>query len=77
MLETLKELIAEQLSVDAEDINLYTSFRDDLDVDSLDLFELIMAVEDKFNIDFPSSDAEKLDTVEDIINYLQDHGIDG
>jgi len=65
MLESLKELISEQLSMDAEDI------------DSLDLFELIMAVEDKFNIDFPSSDAEKLDTVEDIMNYLRDHGVDG
>ncbi|MBR1567990.1 MAG: acyl carrier protein [Lachnospiraceae bacterium] len=77
MLESLKELISEQLSMDAEDIDLNTSFRNDLDVDSLDLFELIMAVEDKFNIDFPSSDAEKLDTVEDIMNYLRDHGVDG
>ncbi len=77
MLESLKELISEQLSMDAEDIDLHTSFRNDLDIDSLDLFELIMAVEDKFNIDFPSSDAEKLDTVEDIMNYLRDHGVDG
>lgn len=77
MLDTLKDIISEQLNVDAEDIDLYTSFRDDLDVDSLDLFELIMAVEDKFNIDIPSSDAEKIHTVEDIINYLHDQGIDG
>lgn len=77
MLETLKDIISEQLSMDAEDINLYTSFRDDLDVDSLDLFELIMAVEDKFNIDIPSTDAEKMRTVEDIMNYLHDQGIDG
>ena len=77
MLETMKQIISEQLGTDIDRIGLDTSFQDDLDADSLDLFELIMAVEDKFNIDFPSSDAEKLDTVEDIMNYLRDHGVDG
>lgn len=76
MLEKMREIISEQLGVDENNIDLTTSFKDDLDTDSLDLFELIMAIEDKFNVEIPSDDATNLDTVEDVIEYLRDKGIE-
>ncbi len=76
MLEQMREIISEQLGVDENNIDLSTSFKDDLDADSLDLFELIMAIEDKFNVEIPSDDVANLDTVEDVIEYLKEQGID-
>lgn len=76
MLEKMREIISEQLGVDENNIDLNTSFKDDLDADSLDLFELIMAIEDKFNVEIPSDDVANLDTVEDVIEYLKEQGID-
>lgn len=76
MLEKMREIISEQLGVDENNIDLNTSFKDDLDADSLDLFELIMAIEDKFNVEIPSDDVAELDTVEDVIEYLKEQGID-
>lgn len=76
MLEKMKKIIAEQLGVDESNIDLNTSFKDDLDADSLDLFELIMAIEDGFNVEIPSDDVAGLNTVEDVIEYLKELGID-
>ncbi len=76
MLEKMRSIISEQLGVDENNIDLNTSFKDDLDADSLDLFELIMAIEDKFNVEIPSDDVANLDTVEDVIEYLKEQGID-
>ena len=58
MLEKMKEMIADQLDVEAEDITLETRFKEDLDADSLDLFELVMALEDEYGVDIPSEDLE-------------------
>ena len=60
MLEKMKEIIAEQLSVDAESITEASSFKDDLGADSLDLFELVMALEDEYSVEIPAEDLEKL-----------------
>ena len=76
MLEKLKEIIAEQLSVDEADIELSTSFKDDLGADSLDLFELVMALEDEYGIEIPSEDLESIVKVSDIMDYLKKKGIE-
>ena len=68
MLEKMKEIIAEQLSVDESEIALGTSFKDDLGADSLDLFELVMALEEEYDVEIPSDDLTELNTVEDVIN---------
>ncbi|NLK78398.1 MAG: acyl carrier protein [Clostridiales bacterium] len=76
MLERMKEIIAEQLSVEAEEIKMETSFKEDLGADSLDLFELVMALEDEYSVEIPSEDLEKLLTVGDVVNYLKDKGVE-
>ena len=53
-----------------------TSFKDDLNADSLDLFELVMALEDEFGIEIPSEELEQLNTVGDVLNYLRDKGVE-
>ena len=63
MLEKMKEMVADQLNVDAAEITAETSFKDDLGADSLDLFELVMALEEEYNVEIPSEDLEKLTTV--------------
>ncbi len=76
MLERMKEIIAEQLSVDADGITEETTFKDDLGADSLDLFELVMALEDEYSVEIPSEDLQDLNTVGDVIKYLQDKGVE-
>lgn len=76
MLEKMKEIIAEQLSVDESEIALGTSFKDDLGADSLDLFELVMALEEEYDVEIPSDDLAELNTVGDVINYLKDKGVE-
>lgn len=76
MLERMKEIIAEQLSTEAEGITLETSFKDDLGADSLDLFELVMALEDEYSVEIPSEDLEKLATVGDVVDYLKEKGVE-
>lgn len=76
MLERMKEIIAEQLSTEAADITMETSFKEDLGADSLDLFELVMALEDEYSVEIPSEDLEKLLTVGDVVNYLKDKGVE-
>ena len=58
MLEKMKEIIAEQLSVDAESVTEASSFKEDLGADSLDLFELVMALEDEYSVEIPAEDLE-------------------
>ncbi len=76
MLDKLREMIADQLSVDADEITETTSFKDDLGADSLDLFELVMALEDEYSIEIPTDDLQQIVTVGDVVKYLQDKGIE-
>ena len=76
MLEKMKEMIADQLSVDEDKITLESNFKDDLDADSLDLFELVMALEEEYGIEIPSEELESLTTVSAIIDYLKAHGVE-
>ena len=76
MLEKMKEIIAEQLSVDESEIALETSFKDDLGADTLDLCELVMALEEEYDVEIPSDDLTELNTVEDVINYLKNKGVE-
>lgn len=70
MLEELKEIIAESLNVNTDKITEETSFKEDLGADSLDLFELVMALEEKYEKEIPSEDLEQLTTVGAVIEYL-------
>ncbi|MDY3918530.1 MAG: acyl carrier protein [Candidatus Limivivens sp.] len=76
MLEKMKEIIAEQLSCEAEEITESTSFKDDLGADSLDLFELVMALEDEYSVEIPSEDLEELTTVGAVMDYLRNKGVE-
>lgn len=76
MLEKMKEMIAEQLSVEADTITEGSSFKDDLGADSLDLFELVMALEDEYSVEIPAEDLQNLLTVGDVMNYLKDKGVE-
>ena len=76
MLEKMKEIIAEQLSVDAESVTEASSFKDDLGADSLDLFELVMALEDEYSVEIPAEELEKMSTVGDVMEYLKNHGVE-
>lgn len=67
----VKEIIVEQLGVDANQVTDEASFVDDLGADSLDTVELVMALEEKFDIEIPDEDAEKISTVSDAIEYLK------
>ena len=76
MLDEMKKMIAEQLNCDENEITADTSFKDDLGADSLDLFELVMAFEEAYNVEIPSEDLEKLETVGDVMDYIRDKEID-
>ena len=76
MLEEMREIIADQLNCDAETITEDTSFKDDLGADSLDLFELIMALEEKYEIEIPSEELAELTTVGSVMNYLKEKGVE-
>ena len=76
MLEKMKEMIADQLGVDAATIKPETNFKDDLGADSLDLFELIMSMEEEFGVEIPTEDLEKMATVNDVIEYLKNKGVE-
>ena len=76
MLEKMREIIAEQLNCDGETIGLDTSFKDDLGADSLDLFELVMALEEEYGLEIPAEDLSDVETVGDIIEYLKNKGVE-
>ena len=70
MLEKMKEMLAEQLNCEASTI------KDDLGADSLDLFELVMALEDEYNVEIPAEELTDLNTVGDVIDYLKNKGVE-
>jgi len=71
--EKLKEIIVEQLGVNADEIKPESTFADDLSADSLDIVELVMEIEEKFDISIPDDEAEKILTVEDVVSYISEH----
>ena len=71
--ERVKNVIVDQLSVDADEVTLEASFVDDLGADSLDVVELIMGLETEFDIEIPDEDAEKFSTVGDAVEYIKSH----
>lgn len=68
--EKIKEVVAEQLGVDVSELNEDTSLKDDLNADSLDLFQIIMSLEEEFGIEIPTEDTESIGTIGDIERYL-------
>ena len=76
MLEKVAAIIREQLNQENVEITEATRFKEDLEVDSLDLFELVMAFEEAYNVEIPSEDLEKLETVGDVMDYIRDKAID-
>ncbi|MEG0069376.1 acyl carrier protein [Cetobacterium sp.] len=71
MLDKIREIVVEQLGVDADQVTLESNFVEDLGADSLDTVELIMAFEEEFDIEIPDTDAEKIKTVKDVVNYIE------
>ncbi|MGE5629717.1 MAG: acyl carrier protein [Caulobacteraceae bacterium] len=71
--EKVQEKVAEQLGVDADEVTLESSFIDDLGADSLDIVELLMALEEEFDIEIPDEEAEKLVTVGDVVDYIKNN----
>ncbi len=73
IVEKVKQIIAEQLGVDENEITPGSSFVEDLGADSLDTVELVMALEEAFDVEIPDEDAEKIRTVQDAIDYIDKH----
>lgn len=69
--ESVKNILVEQLGVDAADINMESNFIDDLNADSLDIVELIMAMEQEFGISIPDEEAERIKSVGDAVNFIK------
>ena len=73
LFEQIKKMVADNLGVEESKITENASFKDDLGADSLDLFELTMALEDEYGIEIPSEDLEQIQTVGDVVKYLEAH----
>ncbi|NPA87942.1 acyl carrier protein [Caminibacter pacificus] len=73
LFDEVKEVIVEQLNVSPEEVKPEAKFVEDLGADSLDVVEMIMALEEKFEIEIPDSEAEKIQTVQDVVNYIEQH----
>ena len=71
MLEKIKEITAESLGADVNTLTAETSFKEDLGADSLDLFEMVMALEEEFEVEIPTEDLENIKTIGDVEAYLQ------
>lgn len=76
MLEKLIGIIEEQLNVEGMEITEKSSFKDDMEADSLDLFELAMAIEEAFGVEIPSEELENITTVGSVIEYLKSKGVE-
>ena len=76
MFEQIKEMIVEELGVEESQVTESVSFKDDLGADSLDLFELVMALEEDYDVEIPSEELENIATVEDVMEYLKNHGVE-
>lgn len=72
MFERIRDIVAEKVGVEIDEITMETSFADDLEADSITLFELVMALEDEFDIEIDDESIEQINTVGDIVNYLED-----
>ena len=73
IIDKVKELVVDILSADADDVTLNTDIANDLGADSLDVVDLIQAIEDEFGVDIPDEDAQKIKTIGDIVQYVEDH----
>lgn len=73
MFEEIRNIVAENLGVEEAEITIESSFKEDLKADSLDLFEMVMALEDNFSIEIPTEDLTQLETVGDVIRYIESH----
>lgn len=71
--EKVRDIISDQLGIDADEISMESSFIDDLGADSLDIVELIMALESEFDMEIPDEDAEKISAVSDVVDYIKSH----
>ena len=71
--DKVKDIIVEQLGVSEDTVNMEASFIDDLGADSLDIVELIMALEEEFDLEIPDGDAEKIVTVSDVVDYIKEN----
>lgn len=71
MLEKIKEIVAESLGTEVSTLTAETSFKDDLGADSLDLFEMVMALEEEFNVEIPTDDLEGIKTIGDVEEYIK------
>ncbi len=71
--DKVRDIVVEQLGVDEDQVTLSATFIDDLGADSLDIVELIMAFEEEFNIEIPDEAAEKIKTVQDVVDYIEKH----
>ena len=71
LLDDIKEVVVEQLSVNPDEVKEESKFVEDLGADSLDIVELVMALEEKFDIEIPDDEAEKIQTVQDVLNYIE------
>lgn len=75
MLEKIRDLLVEQLGVDGADVTGDASFKEDLGADSLDLFEMVMNLEEEYGIEIPAEELENIVTVDDMIEYMESKGI--
>ncbi len=73
MFEEIKKIVAENLGAEEDSITMESSFKDDLKADSLDLFEMVMALEEAYGIEIPTDDLGQLETVADVISYIESH----
>ncbi|MDX1810044.1 MAG: acyl carrier protein [Sulfurospirillaceae bacterium] len=73
LIEEVKEVVVEQLNVNPDEVKEESKFVEDLGADSLDVVELVMALEEKFDIEIPDTDAEKIVTVSDAVKYIEEH----
>ncbi|HAR85423.1 MAG TPA: acyl carrier protein [Clostridium sp.] len=71
VLERVKKVIAKELGIEVEELNIQASFTDDLGIDSLEIFEIVMSLEEEFDIEIPNEDIENIKNVQDISSYIE------
>ena len=76
MFDKVKAIFEEQLGVSQDEMQLDTNFKDDLGVDSLDLYEIVMKMQDEFDVEIPAEELEDVATFEDVLNYLKSKGVE-